>query len=59
MRMLAIALVAIGLSGCVAVPVVGPPGVYGAPPAPVVVVRPYGYYGYYGYYGPNRHRWHR
>lgn len=60
MRMLAMLLAAVALSGCVAVPVVGPPGVYVAPPAPVVVVRPYpyyGYYGYHGYYGGYRNRW--
>ncbi len=50
-----ILITALGLSGCVAVPV-GEPGVYVAPPT--VVVQPYGYYGYYGYrgYGP-RHHW--
>jgi hypothetical protein len=57
MKMLAMLLAAIGLSGCIAVPVVDSPGVYVAPPAPVVVVRPYGYYGYYGYYGGHRNRW--
>ena len=45
------ALAALGLAGCVAVPVpVAPRPAYVAPPPPVVVVpRPY-------YYGP---RWHR
>ena len=57
MKMLAMLLAAVALSGCVAVPVVEPPGVYVAPPAPVVVVRPYGYYYGYGYYGGYRSRW--
>ena len=57
MKILAIVFAAIGLSGCVAVPVIEPPGVYVGPPAPVVVVRPY-VSGYYGYSGGHRHRWH-
>ena len=50
---LSLAFAALGLAGCVAVPVAPRPA-YVAPPPPVVVVpRPY----YYGpYYGP---RWHR
>ena len=57
MKRLAILLLAgVGLAGCVAVAEPYPgPGIYVAPPAPTVVVRPYGYYGYYS--GPRyRHR---
>jgi hypothetical protein len=43
------------LSGCVAVPAYGPPGVYAAPAVSVVV--PYG--GYYGYRGGYGHRGYR
>lgn len=49
-------LAAIGLAGCVAVPVAEPPGAYAGvyvTPPPVFVGRPH----YYGYYGHRRH-WH-
>jgi hypothetical protein len=48
---------AAALSGCVAVPVAQPRGVYvvPAPPPPVVVVRPRPYY-HYGY-GPRYQRY--
>jgi len=69
MRMLAILFCAVGLSGCIAVPVSDGPGVYVGVPVPALVVRPYyghggpggpgGYRGYRGYrqYGGDRHRW--
>lgn len=40
-------LVSTSLAGCVVVPFGEPPGVYAAPIAPAVVIRPYGY-GYDG-----------
>lgn len=53
----ALILAAASLSGCAIVPYGPAPGIYAAPPPPVVVVRPYGYYG--GYYGGPywRHGW--
>jgi len=62
MRMFAILIAALGVSGCIAVPVAEGPGVYVGVPAPTVVVRPYygygGYGGYRGYrhYGGDRYR---
>ncbi|TAK79764.1 MAG: hypothetical protein EPO20_30785 [Betaproteobacteria bacterium] len=63
MKTLALLLVAASLSGCIAVPIAEPSGVYIGIPAPAVVVRPYvgGYYGYRGgyrggYYGGYRDR---
>ncbi len=63
MRTFAILLAALGLSGCIAVPVAEAPGigVYVGVPVPALVVRPYyGYGGYGGYrnYGGDRQRWH-
>ena len=55
---LAIVLAALGLAGCVAVPVPAEPyhrGYVVAPPPPVVVVRPVPYYGYGDGW---RRRWH-
>lgn len=62
MKALSLLLAAIGLSGCVAVPVVEAPGVYVAPPAVYIgpPVRSYYHYGYrsdyYGYRGDYRYR---
>ena len=62
MKMFAILLAALGLSGCIAVPVSEAPGAYVGVPFPSVVVRPYygygGYGGYRGYrhYGGDRYR---
>lgn len=50
-------LVCTGLAGCVVAPYGDPAGVYVAPIAPSIVVRPYGYGG--GYYGGPRHRYWR
>jgi hypothetical protein len=38
-------LVSTSLAGCIVAPLGGPPGVYVAPIAPAIVIRPYGYYG--------------
>jgi hypothetical protein len=62
MKTLSLLVAVIGLGGCVAVPVFEPPGVYVAPPAPAVIVRPYRYdrYGYHGQYRRDRRPlWHR
>ncbi len=58
MKTIALACLAAGLAGCVAVPV--EPGVAYAAPGPVVVVpaRPYYYGGYrHHYYGGRWHEW--
>jgi hypothetical protein len=60
MKALALLVAAIGLTGCVAVPIAEPSGVYFGVTAPAIVVQPYvgGYYGYRGAYrGGDRHRW--
>jgi len=57
MKALAPLIAAIGLSGCVAVPIYDVPGAYVGPPAPAIVVQPY-VSGYWGYHGGHRHRWH-
>lgn len=57
MKIIVVLLAAVGLSGCIAVPVYDTPGVYVGVPVPGVVVRPYGG-GHYGYGGGYRHRWH-
>jgi hypothetical protein len=44
--LIGLAVVTTTLAGCVVVP--ARPRAYVAVPAPVVVVRPYGYYHYYG-----------
>ncbi len=55
MKILALLAVACtSLAGCVVAPLGGPPGVYVAPIAPSIVVRPYGYGP--GYYRSPRHR---
>ena len=54
MKTLVLALLAAaGLSGCIAVPVAEPGGVYIGLPVPALVVGPYGG-GYYGYRGGYR-----
>lgn len=62
MKTLALLLLATAsLSGCIAIPIAEPSGVYIGVPVPGVVVRPYGggYYGYRGgYRGGDRNRWH-
>ena len=57
MKTLATLIAAFGLSGCVAVPIVEPPGMYIGVPVQAVVVRPQ-VRGYYGYAGGYRQRWH-
>lgn len=62
MKILALLLIATAvLSGCIAVPIAEPSGVYIGVPVPAVVVRPSvgAYYGYRGgYRGGDRRRWH-
>ncbi|OGA01392.1 MAG: hypothetical protein A2Z64_09910 [Betaproteobacteria bacterium RIFCSPLOWO2_02_67_12] len=64
MKAVVLLLAVVGLSGCIAVPIAEPSGVYVGVPAPTVVVRPYvgGYYGYRGgyrsgYRSGDRHHW--
>jgi hypothetical protein len=65
MKTVALLLAAIGLTGCIAVPVAEPYGAYIGVPAPAIVVQPrFGGY-YYGYRDGHRgdyrrgdrHRW--
>lgn len=51
-RLLLLVLASASLTGCVVVPVGDPPGMYVAPIAPAVVLRPHGH----GYYGGPRYR---
>lgn len=52
MKILVLLLAAVGLSGCIAVPIAEPSGLYIGVPLPRLVVRPYGgsHYGYRGSY---------
>lgn len=57
MKLLTLLIIAsTSLAGCVVVPYGEPPGVYAAPIAPAVVIRPYGYGHGRGYYGGPRYR---
>lgn len=59
MKRYAVLILVLGISGCVAVPVGGPPGAYAdlyVSPPPLVVARPH-YYGYSGYGWGYRGNW--
>lgn len=66
MRTLCVLLAAVGLMGCVAVPVGPPADYYGygygygyVEPSATIVVRPRSRYEGYGWHRDDRHRWRR